>query len=49
LPEICTGHFQLVELKREIKERTRVDEAELDQDSHRLGERIKEFTCLYDI
>ena len=37
------------ELKREIKKRTRADKEELDQVSHRLGERIKEVTCLYDI
>ena len=37
------------ELKREIKERTRADEEELDQVSHRLRERIKELNCLYDI
>jgi hypothetical protein len=37
------------ELKREIKERTRADEEELEQVSHRLRERIKELNCLYDI
>ncbi|MBT8366634.1 MAG: hypothetical protein KJP23_18235 [Deltaproteobacteria bacterium] len=37
------------ELKREIKERTRADEEELEQLSHRLRERIKELNCLYDI
>ena len=37
------------ELKREIKERTRSDEEELEQVSHRLRERIKELNCLYDI
>jgi hypothetical protein len=37
------------ELNREIKECTRADEEELEQVSHRLGERIKELNCLYDI
>ena len=37
------------EHKREIKERTRTDEQELEQVFHRLGERIKELNCLYDI
>jgi hypothetical protein len=37
------------ELKREIKERTRSDEEELDQISHKLRERTKELNCLYDI
>jgi hypothetical protein len=37
------------ELEREIKERTRADEEELGQVSHRLRERIKELNCLYDI
>ena len=37
------------ELKREMKERTRTDEEELEQVSHRLRERIKELKCLYDI
>jgi hypothetical protein len=37
------------ELNREIKERTRADEEELEQVSHRLRERIKELNCLYDI
>jgi hypothetical protein len=37
------------ELEREIKERTRADEEELEQVSHRLRERIKELNCLYDI
>jgi hypothetical protein len=37
------------QLKREIKERTRADEEELEQVSHRLRERIKELNCLYDI
>ena len=37
------------ELKREITERTRADEEELEQVCHRLRERIKELNCLYDI
>jgi hypothetical protein len=37
------------ELKRGIQERTRADEEELEQISHRLRERIKELNCLYDI
>jgi hypothetical protein len=37
------------ELKREMKERTRTDEEELEQVSHRLRERIKELKCLYNI
>ena len=37
------------ELEREIKERTRADEEEMEQVSHRLRERIKELNCLYDI
>ena len=37
------------ELKREIKDRTRADEEELEQVSHRLRERINELNCLYDI
>jgi hypothetical protein len=37
------------ELKREIKQHSHADEEELEQVSHRLGERIKELNCLYDI
>ena len=37
------------ELNRELRERRRAYEEELDQVSHRLKERIKELRCLYDI
>jgi len=37
------------ELNRELRERKRVYEEELDQVSHKLKERIKELNCLYDI
>jgi len=37
------------ELKREIIERTRTEEEELEQVSQGLRERVKELNCLYDI
>jgi hypothetical protein len=37
------------ELEREIKEQTYADGSELGRVSYKLGERIKELNCLYDI